>query len=197
QLSESSEAADYCLEPISSSSTNPSENTASKPTTLLPEAIVVDDNSKNDEFSTESLSEEPQAEEQLEPEQQEPDRSEPEQLVAKDKDESKAKLVSLEVNHTNGQNNPWLTAIPKKHRSENSQQAEETLTKSGTVKLLFTLKKGNFHGYIAPDDGSKDILFHQKYINGEIFEHIQRGSQVTATVKYMEGKAYATQVTLS
>ncbi|MFK8186466.1 MAG: cold shock domain-containing protein [Phormidesmis sp.] len=68
--------------------------------------------------------------------------------------------------------------------------------KNGTVKLLFTMKKGNFHGYIAPDDGSKDILFHQKYINADIFEQIERGDQVAATVKYIEGKAYATHVDL-
>ena len=67
-------------------------------------------------------------------------------------------------------------------------------TKHGTVKLLFTMKKGNFHGYITPDDGSKDILFHQKYINAEVFPRLERGTQVSATVKYIEGKAYATHV---
>jgi len=68
--------------------------------------------------------------------------------------------------------------------------------KNGTIKLLFTLKEGNFHGYIAPDDGSKDILFHQKYINADIFPKLERGAQVTATVKYIAGKAYATHVDL-
>ena len=69
--------------------------------------------------------------------------------------------------------------------------------KNGVVKLLFKLKQGNFHGYIAPEDGSKDILFHQKYINADIFEHLERGTPVVATMKYMEGKAYATRVDLS
>ncbi|MEM6449212.1 MAG: cold shock domain-containing protein [Cyanobacteria bacterium P01_D01_bin.105] len=68
--------------------------------------------------------------------------------------------------------------------------------KIGTVKLLFMFKKGNFHGYIAPDDGSKDILFHQKYINADIFTKLERGAQVSAAVKYIEGKAYATHVEL-
>ena len=68
--------------------------------------------------------------------------------------------------------------------------------KNGVVKLLFTLKEGNFHGYIEPDDGSKDILFHQKYINADIFAHLERGVPVTASVKYIEGKAYATRVDL-
>ncbi len=72
----------------------------------------------------------------------------------------------------------------------------EQPVKKGVVKLLFTAKPGNFHGYIAPDDGSKDILFHQKYINADIFEHLERGTPVTATVKCMEGKAYATGVNL-
>lgn len=88
--------------------------------------------------------------------------------------------------------NPWLTAKPP-----SAQQPPEPLSKKqGTVKLLFTLKAGNFHGYIAPEDGSKDILFHQKYINAEIFDELERGSQVVATVKIIEGKAYATHVDL-
>ena len=74
--------------------------------------------------------------------------------------------------------------------------SEAPSIKQGTVKLLFTMKKGNFHGYIAPDDGSKDILFHQKYINADIFSQLERGAQVSATVKYIEGKAYATHVDL-
>lgn len=70
-------------------------------------------------------------------------------------------------------------------------------TKVGVVKLLFVLKPGNFHGYIAPDDGTKDILFHQKYINAEIFDCLERGSKVVATIKHIEGKVYATRVDLA
>lgn len=77
-----------------------------------------------------------------------------------------------------------------------STPSETRPFKNGVVKLLFTLKEGNFHGYIAPDDGSKDILFHQKYINADIFAHLERGVPVTASVKYIEGKAYATRVDL-
>ncbi|MGB7087671.1 MAG: cold shock domain-containing protein, partial [Phormidesmis sp.] len=69
-------------------------------------------------------------------------------------------------------------------------------TKEGVVKLLFTLKEGNFHGYIAPDDGSKDVLFHQKYINADIFEQLERGVRVKVRVKVIEDKAYATRVDL-
>ncbi len=68
--------------------------------------------------------------------------------------------------------------------------------KNGVVKLLFTLKEGNFHGYVAPDDGTKDILFHQKYINADVFAQLERGVKVAASVKYIEGKAYATHVEL-
>ncbi len=80
--------------------------------------------------------------------------------------------------------------------SDNNQTSESdaALVKNGVVKLLFTLKEGNFHGYIAPDDGSKDILFHEKYINADIFERLDRGTQVVASIKYMEGKVYATEV---
>lgn len=69
--------------------------------------------------------------------------------------------------------------------------------KNGIVKLLFTMKEGNFHGYIEPNDGTSDILFHQKYINEDIFDSLERGVEVVVSVKYMEGKAYATQVDLA
>ncbi|MEO0807803.1 MAG: cold shock domain-containing protein, partial [Cyanobacteria bacterium J06643_4] len=70
-------------------------------------------------------------------------------------------------------------------------------TKTGVVKLLFVLKPGNFHGYIAPDDGTKDILFHQKYINADIFDRLERGTKVVATIKHIENKVYATRVDLA
>jgi cold shock CspA family protein len=76
-----------------------------------------------------------------------------------------------------------------------STEAEHTV-RNGTVKLLFTLKEGNFHGYIAPDDGTQDILFHQKYINADVISDLDRGMKVSVSVKYVEGKAYATNVTL-
>lgn len=92
--------------------------------------------------------------------------------------------------------NPWLTAVPPQQKASVEAVPQELLIKNGTVKLLFKLKAGNFHGYITPDDGGKDILFHQKYINAEIFEHIERGTSVVVTAKYREGKAYATRVEL-
>lgn len=98
---------------------------------------------------------------------------------------------------------PWLLPSPEaalKVESETSQLVktanEERPVKNGVVKLLFTLKEGNFHGYVAPDDGTKDILFHQKYINADIFSQLERGVKVTVSVKYVEGKAYATHVEL-
>lgn len=102
---------------------------------------------------------------------------------------------------------PW--GLPVSHgpdqaeppQTENDQIKQDRLSdpasvKNGVVKLLFTLKEGNFHGYISPDDGSKDILFHEKYMNAEIFERLDRGTRVVASIKYMEGKVYATQVNL-
>ncbi|MEM9152054.1 MAG: cold shock domain-containing protein, partial [Cyanobacteria bacterium P01_F01_bin.3] len=108
-------------------------------------------------------------------------------------EESLTNEVSYDTASDNVQN-PWLTAVPPQHREKREEQSQETVTKTGTVKLLFKLKPGNFHGYIAPDDGTKDILFHQKYINAEIFDHLDRGTQVVATAKFMAGKVYATRV---
>lgn len=85
---------------------------------------------------------------------------------------------------------------PVDESSIDSRPALAQSAKSGVVKLLFTAKPGNFHGYIAPDDGSKDILFHQKYIDADIFENVERGTKVVVSEKNIEGKAYATRVTL-
>lgn len=68
------------------------------------------------------------------------------------------------------------------------------ITKQGVVKLLFKLKKNNHHGYIAPNDGSKDIIFHQKYIGHDVFHQLERGMEVEVTAHITEGKAYADQV---
>ncbi len=95
------------------------------------------------------------------------------------------------------------TTAPEAKQSKQSERSksiapvfEDRPVKNGVVKLLFTLKEGNFHGYIAPDDGTKDILFHQKYINADVFPRLERGVKVTAAIKYIEGKAYATRVDL-
>ena len=106
--------------------------------------------------------------------------------------------------------NPWLTAKPPAPTTDISETEDvetedaeiepvdtASPTKTGVVKLLFVLKPGNFHGYIAPDDGTKDILFHQKYINAEIFDCLERGTKVVATIKHIEGKVYATRVDLA
>ena len=91
---------------------------------------------------------------------------------------------------------PEADASAKKTDPIKADSFTEEPTKQGVVKLLFTLKQGNYHGYIAPDDGTKDILFHQKYINADIFDRLERGANVVVTVKYIEGKAYATRVDL-
>ena len=94
--------------------------------------------------------------------------------------------------------NPWLEAqqsIPTQSSLE-KESKPALFEKSGTVKLLFKLKPGNFHGYIAPEDGSRDILFHQKYINADIFDDLERGAHVIATAKQVAGKIYATHVAL-
>lgn len=70
----------------------------------------------------------------------------------------------------------------------------EVITVQGVVKLLFKLKKNNYHGYIAPHDGSKDIIFHQKYIGVDVFSRLERGMEVEVTAHITEGKAYADHV---
>ena len=69
-----------------------------------------------------------------------------------------------------------------------------SITKQGIVKLLFKLKKNNHHGYIAPEDGSKDIIFHKKFIGDDVFSQLERGMKVEVTAHITEGKAYADQI---
>ncbi len=69
-----------------------------------------------------------------------------------------------------------------------------SITKEGIVKLLFKIKKNNHHGYITPNDGSKDIIFHQKYIGTQIFAQLERGMAVEVTAHLTAGKAYADHI---
>ncbi|MEO0397408.1 MAG: cold shock domain-containing protein [Cyanobacteria bacterium P01_A01_bin.137] len=75
-----------------------------------------------------------------------------------------------------------------------AQASPGSITKQGVVKLLFKLKKNNHHGYIAPNDGSKDIIFHQKYIGDRVFGRLEQGMAVEVTAHITEGKAYADSV---
>lgn len=84
-------------------------------------------------------------------------------------------------------------AEPQPALSETAADAE-IITKRGVVKLLFKLKQNNHHGYIAPNDGSKDIIFHQKYVGHEIFHQLERGMAVEVTAHITAGKAYADHV---
>ncbi|MGD1951697.1 MAG: cold shock domain-containing protein [Leptolyngbyaceae cyanobacterium] len=73
-------------------------------------------------------------------------------------------------------------------------RSNNIIVKQGIIKLLFKLKKNNHHGYVAPDDGSKDIIFHQKYIGDEVFCQLERGMTVEVTAHITEGKAYADRI---
>ncbi len=97
---------------------------------------------------------------------------------------------------TNDAFNPWTTATLTYDQTHDQPSPGQLSTKAGVVKLLFKLKPGNFHGYVIPEDGTQDILFHQKYINADIFAQLDRGSRVVAIVKQLEGKAYATRIDL-
>lgn len=91
-------------------------------------------------------------------------------------------------------------SAPSHHPSPSVPAEAETaaasgvIVKQGIVKLLFKLKKNNYHGYIAPRDGSKDIIFHQKYVGREVFSQLERGMEVEVTAHVTEGKAYADRI---
>ena len=83
---------------------------------------------------------------------------------------------------------------PALARSPIAQTSPGSITKQGVVKLLFKLKQNHHHGYIAPNDGSKDIIFHQKYIGDRIFDRLEQGMAVEVTAHITEGKAHADSV---
>ncbi|MGD1854162.1 MAG: hypothetical protein ACFB2W_07905 [Leptolyngbyaceae cyanobacterium] len=88
-----------------------------------------------------------------------------------------------------------LTAIREPQSSPKQPvQTPGVITKQGVIKLLFKLKKNNHHGYIAPNDGSKDIIFHQKYVGSEVFAKLERGMAVEVAARVIEGKAYADHI---
>ncbi|MEM7064930.1 MAG: cold shock domain-containing protein [Cyanobacteria bacterium P01_B01_bin.77] len=86
------------------------------------------------------------------------------------------------------------TAKSQPHPSETTTAEPGIIKKQGVVKLLFKLKQNNHHGYIAPNDGSKDIIFHQKYVGHEIFRQLERGMEVEVTAHVTAGKAYADHI---
>ncbi len=103
--------------------------------------------------------------------------------------------IDLARNHIPDKDHPITARTPQPISPPRISSTQPTsITKQGFVKLLFKLKKNNFHGYITPKDGSKDIIFHQKYINDDVFCQLERGMEVEVTAHVTEGKAYADHV---
>ncbi|MBM2844653.1 MAG: cold-shock DNA-binding domain protein, partial [Anaerolineales bacterium] len=64
---------------------------------------------------------------------------------------------------------------------ENSSEADmESDRMQGTVKW-FSRVKG--YGFIAPEDGGKEIFVHFSGIEGEGYRNLEEGQQVTYTVE--------------
>lgn len=90
-----------------------------------------------------------------------------------------------------------LAEVRASHQASAARATSERakfLCKVGEVKLLFKIKKGNYHGYITPDDGSCDIIFHQKYVGVDVVTKLERGMQVEVMTRQIAGKAYAEQL---
>ena len=103
--------------------------------------------------------------------------------------------IELDPEQPPHQDHPIITKTPEPISPPQIASTQPTsITKQGFIKLLFKIKKNNFHGYITPKDGSKDIIFHQKYINDDVFGQLERGMEVEVTAHITEGKAYADHV---
>ncbi|MBE9066362.1 cold shock domain-containing protein [Leptolyngbya cf. ectocarpi LEGE 11479] len=101
------------------------------------------------------------------------------------------------ISHISDANSAETNIAPLRSTSTLSETPgtdSKSITKQGVVKLLFKLKQSNHHGYIEPKDGSKDIIFHQKYIGHEIFGQLERGMEVEVTAHITAGKAYADHI---
>jgi cold shock protein len=65
---------------------------------------------------------------------------------------------------------------------------------SGTVKW-FDEKKG--YGFIAPEDGEKDVFVHHSQIAGDGFKTLQEGTKVEFEVREGQKGPEATNVTVA
>jgi CspA family cold shock protein len=65
--------------------------------------------------------------------------------------------------------------IVKLHDQRRNQETREIMTE-GTVKW-FNGEKG--FGFIAPDDGSKDVFVHYSAIGGSGFKSLEEGQRVS------------------
>ncbi|MEM6255343.1 MAG: cold shock domain-containing protein [Cyanobacteria bacterium P01_D01_bin.156] len=117
-------------------------------------------------------------------------------VVTRDKPAKTEQSAPLPVDvSTNNTPVKPITKQPELKLEEPTQVLDtRTITKKGVVKLLFKLKKNNHHGYITPNDGSKDIIFHQKYVGTDVFSQLERGMEVEVEAKIVEGKAYAERI---
>lgn len=62
----------------------------------------------------------------------------------------------------------------------------------GTIKTLVVEKH---FGFITPEDGSKDVFFHETGLNGVQFSELRAGDMVTFDVEQSEKGPRATNVT--
>ena len=63
--------------------------------------------------------------------------------------------------------------------------------KKGIVKFYST---GSKYGFIKPDDGSKDVFFHEKDLKNSGIEEIQKNQKVEYLAATKEEKVYATSI---
>ncbi len=67
--------------------------------------------------------------------------------------------------------------------------------KVGYVKrITFDDSTGAFYGFIAPDDGSRDIYFVKKAVDSELMERLEQGMRVCADTQKIKGKPQALRV---
>ncbi|MCL1465306.1 tetratricopeptide repeat protein, partial [Argonema galeatum] len=75
-------------------------------------------------------------------------------------------------------------STPKKQISAPKKQIEKNLIKRGSVKFISYNHQDDSHwGYIAPDDGSTDIRFYEKYVSPECFSRLKTGTRVEVEVQ--------------
>ncbi|NET82816.1 MAG: tetratricopeptide repeat protein [Moorea sp. SIO1F2] len=75
-----------------------------------------------------------------------------------------------------------------------SKGIHKTLIKIGRIRYIWYNEDNSRSGRIAPDDGSSDITFNEKYIGSDSASQLTQGALVEVEVNEKYGKLYAKQV---
>jgi tetratricopeptide (TPR) repeat protein len=92
-------------------------------------------------------------------------------------------------------NDPGFLQLHDKIQTAISTGIQQIFIKTGLILYIERNERDNLRwGRIAPDDGSSNIIFNEKFIGAETISKLIQGALVEVEVKENYGKLYATQI---